>query len=157
METRISKSAKRKTSLPWNWRSRLEITSAKYGVGELASGSHSGGQQRTIGFRLSFKEGQTPKGFPNQIGTLCIYNKPPYFVDSAEIEDYFQRRGLGTMLYLHALNQLGSLSTLYFSASKEAQGLWRHLVKTHLQRLPPRAAAWRTDFFAGTLTIFKRK
>ncbi len=148
MKLRSLKSAKRKTSLPWNWRSRLEITSAKYGVGDRASGSHSGGQQRTIGFRLSFKKGQTPKGFPNHIGSLCVDNKPPYFVDSAEIKDYFQRRGLGTMLYLHALNQLGSLSTLYFSASKEAQGLWRRLVRLMDNN--------RQDFFAGTLTVFKR-
>lgn len=129
-------SRRRKSRLPWNWRSRIEILLDD----EPVEGS--------LVFTLSFKKGQTPKGFMRAIGSLSVCDKPPYVIEQAEIDEYFVRRGLGTSLYFHALNQLGSLTTLYHSASKAAQGLWRSLVRG--------TSNHRIDFFAGTLTVFKR-
>ncbi|KKL97550.1 hypothetical protein LCGC14_1833380 [marine sediment metagenome] len=137
---------KRKTHLPWNWRSRVEIT-RRFKNSHLCvvSGSHI---DPSIVFELVFRKGRTPRGFRRWIGNLTVTNKSPYFVEGADIDEHFVRRGLGTLLYLHALNQLGSLTTSYHFASEPAQGLWRFLVR--------KTRSHRTDFFAGTLTIFKR-
>lgn len=138
---------RRKTRLPWNWRSRVEITRHDEPAISYARGrTHLDG---SVQFTMSFKTGQTPKGFARHIGQLDICDKSPYFVEDVELDDYFHKRGLGTLLYLHALNELGSLTTHYHSSSSAAKGLWRRLVR----RLP----SHRVDFFEGTLTIFPKK
>lgn len=136
---------KRKTRLPWNWRSRVEITREDSPVTNCGRGRFL--IDKGVIFRLMFKKGQTPKGFNRWIGELDICNKSPHFVQESGLDEYFFRRGLGTLLYTHALDQLGSLSTRYHSASEAAQGLWRLLVRMHRQK---------RDFFAGTLTIFSK-
>lgn len=127
---------RRKTRLPCNWRSRIEIVREDFPEARYRSGK--------ITFELLFKKGQTPKGFCRYIGSLEVSDSSPHFVDTVEIDEYFWRRGLGTLLYVYALNQLGTLSTRYHSASESAQGLWRSLVRNHNHRV---------DFFAGTLVI----
>lgn len=136
----------RKSRLPWNWRSRIEITRLHAPV----TNCHPWRWDRfdPVIFELAFKKGQTPKGCKRRIGILSIYKKSPHFVEEVHLDNYFVKRGLGTKLYLHALKELGSLSTHYNSASDAAKGLWRRLVK--------RSHNHRTDFFAGTLTIFNR-
>lgn len=122
--------------LPWNWRNRIEIT--QY--------NEPPENNSLIIFTLAFKKGQTPKGFNREIGSLSVYNVSPYFIGESEIDKYFRKRGLGTQLYIHALNEIGSLTTLYHDISKPAQALWRTLVnQTHNHKI---------DFFAGTLTVF---
>jgi len=122
--------------LPWDWRSRIEIV--RYD-NILMVGS--------ISFEMLFKKGQTPRGFRSLIGGMDVSDESPYFIESVSFHDYFQRRGLGTLLYVHVLDQLGSLSTHYHAASDSAQGLWRRLVRTH---------DYKIDFFAGTLTIVRK-
>lgn len=138
----------RKTRLPWNWRSRVEITREDSSVTNTNCGRGRFRIEGSILFRLMFKKGQTPKGFNRWIGELDICNKSPHFVQESGLDEYFFRRGLGTLLYTHALDQLGSLSTHYHSASESAQGLWRRLARTRRDS--------RFDFFAGTLTVFRK-
>ncbi len=133
--------------LPWNWRSRVEITRHDTPAVKDVRGRKDPRFDGSVKFKMTFKQGQTPKGFANWVGELNVCDKPPYFVEDSAINGYFLRRGLGTVLYLHALNELGSLSTYYHDASFSAQGLWRRLV----QRLP----SHRVDFFAGTLNVTK--
>lgn len=135
-----------KRSLPPNWRSRLQITREDNPPVALGRGRFR--CDPTIRFTLTFKKGRTPKGFRRLIGDLVITNKSPYFVEGAEIDEYFVRRGLGTLLYQHALNQLGSLTTNYPRASAAAQGLWKSLTRIH---------RFKTDFFTGELTIWDSK
>ena len=66
-------------------------------------------------------------------------------VEDVWLEDHFQKRGLGTILYLRALDTFGSLTTLYHSATTDAQRVWKSLVRTHRSE---------HDFFGGLLTIF---
>ncbi len=136
---------KRKRRLPPNWRSRIEITREDEPVVNSGRGRFRY-LMGSIRFTLRFKKGQTPRGFRTWIGDLLICDEEPYSVDGAEIDDYFVRRGLGTLLYLHALNELGSLTTLYHSASDAAKGLWRRLIR--------RTRSHKTDFWKGTLTIY---
>lgn len=133
--------------LPWNWRSRIEIIREDDPVVNSGRGCFRY-LADSIRFTLRFKKGQTPKGFRTRIGDLLICDEEPYLVDEAAIDDYFVRRGLGTLLYLHVLNELGSLTTLYHSASNAAKGLWRGLIR--------RTRSHKTDFWEGTLTIHSR-
>jgi len=94
-------------------------------------------------FTLSFKKGRTPRGFSRHIGDLRVTDS--LSISSSEIDDYFRKRGLGTLLYVHALKELGSLTTHYHSASVAAKGLWRSLVR--------RCSSYKVDFFDGTLTL----
>lgn len=135
-----------KRRLPSNWRSRIEII--REDNLEIAMGRGRFRCDPSIRFTLTFKKGRTPKGFRRLIGDLVITNKSPYFVEGAEIDEYFVRRGLGTLLYRHALKKLGSLTTNYPSASVAAQGLWKSLTRAH---------HFKTDFFEGELTVFKRQ
>lgn len=132
-----------KRRLPANWRDRLHIIREDNPAVSLGRGRFR--CDPSIRFMITFKEGRTPKGFRRFIGDLLITNKPPYFVEGAEIDKHFVRRGLGTLLYQHALNQLGSLTTNYPSASVAARGLWKSLTRIH---------RFKTDFFAGELTIW---
>lgn len=138
--------SRRKTRLPSNWRSRIEII--RHDDPPVSMGRGRFCFDGVVTFKLSFKKGRTPKGFQKHIGELIISDELPYFVDGAEIDEYFVRRGLGTLLYLHALDRLGSLATYYHSSSDAAKALWRLLVR----KFPNHH---KVDFFAGTLTIFK--
>lgn len=139
--------SKQRKHLPWNWRSRVEII--RYDETVMNCGRGRFRMNPAISFTLTFKKGQTPKGFRKQIARLDIDNKPPYFIESVEMDDYFVRRGLGTLLYFHALNQLGSLTTLYHRASKSAQGLWRFLVRN--------TRSHKTAFFCRHIDCFQRR
>ena len=119
--------------LPWNWRSRIEII------------KHYSPGREMIDFELTFRKGQTPKGFHRYIGDISVYNATPHFVGESEINEYFRKRGLGTHLYTYVLNDLGSLTTLYHNISKPAQAVWRTLVR--------QSHSHKVDFFVGTLTV----
>ncbi len=130
------------TRLPSNWRSRLEITR----VDEPAiTGRFS--QPPSVIFNLNFKKGRTPKGFYRNIGSLSVVDSSLPYVDGAEIDEYFRRRGLGRLLYAHALKELGSLTTYYHAISFSAKQVWASLIREY---------SHQTDFFAGTLTIRKK-
>lgn len=121
-----------KHRLPWNWRQRLEIV-----YGQDRWGDYS--------YKLQFRKGTTPRGFPRIIGELTVHTEDNNFVDSAEIVERLQRRGLGTMMYMHALTELGTLTTSYHRASDDAKHLWDKLIKTH---------KYEIDFWKPSLTIF---
>lgn len=129
MRQRVKKTKKR---LPPNWRKRIEII-----------------EKRTSymwEFTIQFKQNQTPKGFYRYIGNLTVDQLDNSFiVAEAFLEEKFRGRGLGKMLYLHAIHKLGQLGTYYHSATKDAQGVWKSLIKN----LP-----YETDFWKNQLTVF---
>lgn len=130
------------TRLPSNWRSRLEITR----IDEPAITGRFCCLASTR-FNLDFKKGRTPKGFGRHVGDLLVIKSVLPYVDGAEIDKYFRRRGLGRLLYVYALKEFGSLTTYYHSISFGAKQLWSSLLREYPHE---------TDFFAGTLTIKKK-
>jgi hypothetical protein len=121
--------------LPPNWRKRIELI-------------HRNDEFENA-FEIRFKKGQTPKGFFRSIGNLDIeiYDGEAW-VESADVEDHFRNRGLGTMMYEAAMNKFGALHTKYHDSSVSARWLWQSLTCKHL---------YKADFFSGQLTIFRGK
>lgn len=81
------------------------------------------------------------------VGYISIVKKGSrYFVRVASVVHTYRGKGCGTMLYEHAINKLGSLSTNYHAASSLAQKVWRRLIKKYKHT---------DDFFTGILTVYK--
>ena len=117
--------------LPSNWRKRLQISERDFcNFTEL---------------QLHFQKGKTPKGFLNYVGEISVDNTDDAYVEGVNILPYFRTRGLGRLLYKEILKRKGKMSTLYSSASPEAQRVWRSLIRDY---------KYETDFFTGRLTIF---
>lgn len=128
--------------LPSNWRQRIELT--RHDDPVVYSGHGGRILEAMTTFKLSFKKGRTPRGFGRFIGDLMV-DRSSCFVAEASQDKHFCKRGLGTLLYTHALEQFGSLTTFFHDASPAAQGLWKSLVRRYPHK---------TDFFKGTVTIF---
>jgi hypothetical protein len=144
--------AKRKP-LPKNWRKNLELV--------LGSEYRSFGQWNQYDFRLVFKEGKTPKGYPREIGSLTIEaghkDDRKFYVDVSYINERFQNKGLGTLLYTSAIQELGQLTTYYHSASWKAQKLWDRLRRmTGITTMGCRFRS-ETNFFDQTLTLYRKR
>lgn len=108
----LDRSSKRK--LPPNWRQRLKIVKTKPEY------------PNEVTFNLEF-EGTLPKGFRRTQGTLTVTKKKPHTVCAVEVKYAFRFRGLGRLLYTHALKHFGQLSTRFPDASENAQHLWERL------------------------------
>lgn len=139
--------------LPWNWRSRIEIILEDGCIPGYFSGQgnpllidrRGRVADGPLRFVLIFRKGKTPVGLSRHIGFLAVDHKKPYWVlESLIWKERFRKRGLGTLLYVHALGCLGQLTTNYGSCSEDAKGLWRSLA----QKYPH-----TTDFFKSRLTI----
>jgi len=122
--------------LPWNWRSRIEITVDEDGKDTV--------------FNLQFIKGKTPKGFMRNIGELSTSECRPYghVVEGSHVDEKFRRKGLGKMLYLRALEHHGSLTTFYHRASEEAQRVWKSIMRNHKHD---------ENFLKGTLTAYYKR
>lgn len=84
-----------------------------------------------------------------KVGYLSIEKKnKTYIVSVINIQKKYRNRGLGKMLYLTALEDLGKLTTFFHKASYYAQLVWLSLIKKY---------AYRTDYFQGTLTVYNRQ
>ncbi len=126
-----------KTRLPWNWRDRLEM-------------KVRGDEYGSTRFRLQFKEGCIPPGCCRIIGQLDVCDHDDddnYIVESSWLQLRFRNRKLGMLLYTCAMNHLGSLTTEYYAASKEARRMWDSLARRNRHK-------WCDD---ADLTIFARK
>lgn len=123
--------------LPGNWRSRLEIV----------PNPQKWEKHGEVKFRLRFQDGRIPGGFDQELGYILVEWDPPCFVHNVVIaNEYLRGRGLGKMLYEHALRATGMLSTRYHSSTDAAQRVWRSLI----QRYP-----YTVDFFEPRLTIYR--
>ena len=75
-------------------------------------------------------------------------NKYKNYVSVAHIFKSKNRgKGYGKMMYEHALQHHGSLSTRYHNISESAQYIWQSLVKKYEHRL---------DFFENTIEIYNK-
>ena len=82
------------------------------------------------------------------IGYINVQKKGKYnFVKVASVISNYRGKGCGSMLYEHAIKELGSLSTNYHAASSLAQRVWKRLIKKYRHR---------DEFFSGVLTVFKK-
>jgi hypothetical protein len=129
---------KLKRRLPANWRDRIEIV--------VADDSEENHGEGTTEFILRFKKGRTPKGFRSKIGYLiCTENdNGNCYIEDVDVEENFQNRKLGLMLYKHAISEFGNLNTFYHNASNQAKRVWQSLCNTH---------HYEADFFSGRLTV----
>lgn len=120
--------------LPRNWRCYLTITEQKYSKKEI---------EYVLKIKLPGKLQYM------DIGYISIQKKGKYnFVKVASVIINYRGKGCGIMLYEHAINQLGSLSTNYHAASSLAQRVWKRLIKKYKHK---------DDFFTGVLTVFKKE
>jgi len=74
------------------------------------------------------------------VGHLIVTD---HLVTKSFINIYFRGQGLGRLLYLHALEDLGSLSTDFNMASDKAIKMWKFLTE-HLEH----------DYSNGILTVW---
>lgn len=102
--------------LPPNWRERLKVTRTS--------------NESVTTFHLQFKD-PVPKGFAREQGSLSVWRNKPHSVYVSEISPGFRFRGMGRLLYTHALKHFGQLSTHFGSASYNAQSLWKRLAKQY--------------------------
>lgn len=119
--------------LPKNWRSHLHII----------KNQHKNEIEYVLQLTLSEK--------PNPIDVGYIYVVPRqknYFVKVVSVIPQLRGKGCGSMLYEHAISELGTLSTNYHEASSLAQKVWQRLVKKYYHT---------GDFFSGVLTVFFKK
>ncbi len=120
--------------LPRNWRYCLIITEQRYSKKEI---------EYVLKIKLPGKLQYM------DIGYISIQIKRKYnFVKVASVIAQYRGKGCGSMLYEHAIRELGSLSTKYHMASSLAQRLWKRLTKKYKHT---------DDFFTGVLTVFKNK
>lgn len=118
----------KKFKLPKNWRTQLIIEEYRYSRKELE-------------YRLKLKD--------KDIGYLSVLKKGKYFfVKVVSVIPEMRGKGCGSMLYEHAINQLGKLSTNYHAASSLAQRVWIRLIKKYEHT---------DEFFTGILTVYKKK
>lgn len=118
--------------IPKHWRKYLTITEKIY-------------SRKEIEFTLQLNS--PDRKYPLDIGYISIIKKGKYnFVKVVSVILPYRGKGCGTMLYEHAIDKLGKLSTRYHFASALAQKVWRRLVKTHRHT---------DEFFTGVLTVFK--
>lgn len=117
---------------PPNWRARLTVV-------KLSKHTDA------ITFNLEFDK--KPKGFSKQQGSLVIHNRKPYVIAHSRVSKHFHHRNIGYMLYVHALKELGQLSTEYNQASVKAQKLWRRLMSDYEHHI-------RRD---GIITVYNRR
>lgn len=122
--------------LPWNWRQRIEIV--------LSPDPLDG----TISFILQWMEGKRPFRSPRdrRIGFLVI--DPKGHICESLVDDRFQRRGLGSMVYRHALKHFGQLTTEWHDHSRDARYVWDSLIAEY---------QYKTNFFSGRLTVYNRR
>lgn len=120
--------------LPRNWRCYLNIVEKRYSSKEIE-------YILTLNLPGSIQ--------PTDVGYISIKKKGKYnFVKVASVNVSYRGKGCGSMLYEHAINKLGSLSTNYHSASSLAQRVWKKLIKKYRHK---------DEFFTGVLTVFKNK
>ena len=82
------------------------------------------------------------------IGYINVQKKGKHnFVKVSSVINNYRGKGCGSMLYEHAIKELGSLSTNYHAASSLAQRVWKRLIKKYRHR---------DEFFSGVLTVFKK-
>lgn len=117
--------------LPWNWRRRIEIVLE---------------DRDEISFAIRWIEEKRPLRADRGIGYIVLDSDG--FVDDVYLEPQFRRRGLGSMLYRHALQHVGHLSTRWRSHSTDARRVWRSLMGKY---------CYKTDFFTDRLTVRNRR
>jgi hypothetical protein len=119
--------------LPRNWRCYLNIFEHRYSNKEI---------EYTLKLKLPGKMQYM------DIGYITIQKKGKHnFVKVSSVINTYRGKGCGSMLYEHAVTNLGSLSTNYHSASSLAQRVWKRLIKKYKHK---------DDFFSGVLTVFKK-
>jgi len=124
----------KRMKLPRNWRCYLNIIEKRYSSKEV---------EYVLTLKLPGKLQYM------DIGYISIQKKGKYnFVKVASVITNYRGKGCGSMLYEHAINELGSLSTNYHSASNLAQRLWKRLIKKYRHK---------DEFFSGVLTVFKKE
>lgn len=121
--------------LPWNWRQRIEIVKEDQ-------------CDDAISFTLQWMDGKRPPRTPKdgEIGYIVLDSTG--FVDDVEVRAQFRRRGLGSMLYRHALRHIGHLSTNWHSHSADARRVWYSLMGEYY---------YKTDLFRNRLTVRNRR
>jgi GNAT superfamily N-acetyltransferase len=123
----------KRMKLPRNWRCYLSIFEQRYSSKEV---------EYVLKLKLPGKLQYV------DIGYITIQKKGKYnFVKVASVITNYRGKGCGSMLYEHAINELGSLSTNYHAASSLAQRVWKRLIKKYRHK---------DEFFSGVLTVFKK-
>ena len=123
----------KRMKLPRNWRSHLTISEHRYSNKEI---------EYKIALQLPGNSQKT------DVGYITIQKKGKYnFVKVVSVIHNYRGKGCGSMLYEHAIDQLGSLSTNYHAASSLAQRVWKRLIKKYRHT---------DEFFTGVLTVFKK-
>lgn len=123
----------KRMKLPRNWRSYLTISEHRYSNKEI---------EYKIALQLPGNSQKT------DVGYITIQKKGKYnFVKVVSVIHNYRGKGCGSMLYEHAIDQLGSLSTNYHAASSLAQRVWKRLIKKYRHT---------DEFFTGVLTVFKK-
>lgn len=92
-------------------------------------------------FQLQFQHGKCPKGFVSVVGQFEMCGG---FIHSDIYDTRLIGRGIGTRAYMTILKKYGKLKTSYHNASREAQALWRKLVKIF---------PYETEFFTPQIEI----
>lgn len=119
--------------LPKNWKSLLKIIKNQHSKKEVE-----------YVLQLSLPK----KSNPIDVGYIYVIQQPACnVVKVVSVIPQLRGNGCGSMLYEHAINELGSLSTNYHDASSLAQKVWKRLVKKYYHT---------GDFFSGVLTVFKK-
>lgn len=124
--------------LPWNWRDRIEVV--------IDPDDYHYCRDLTV--TLRFKRGQTPRGYSKYVGSIYVAQysgDPRWWVEESNVEEKFQGKGLGKLLYTTALKECKSLTTRYHNASEEAQRVWKSLIRHRRHEM---------DFMKGTLTVY---
>lgn len=123
----------KKIKLPKNWKSKIYIEEIKV-------------SKKEIKFVLLFSE--KIKGYDLEIGYIHIVKKGKRnFVKVVSVIPKMRGLGMGTFLYEHVIQNIGTLSTNYKAASAFAQHVWKRLIKKYKHK---------DDLFSGILTVFKK-
>jgi GNAT superfamily N-acetyltransferase len=123
----------KRMKLPRNWRCYLSIVEQRYANKEI---------EYVLKLKLPGKAQYI------DIGYINVQKKGKYnFVKVASVISNYRGKGCGSMLYEHAIKELGSLSTNYHAASSLAQRVWKRLIKKYRHC---------DEFFSGVLTVFKK-
>ena len=123
----------KRMKLPRNWRCYLSIVEQRYANKEI---------EYVLKLKLPGKAQYI------DIGYINVQKKGKHnFVKVSSVINNYRGKGCGSMLYEHAIKELGSLSTNYHAASSLAQRVWKRLIKKYRHR---------DEFFSGVLTVFKK-
>jgi hypothetical protein len=96
-------------------------------------------------YNLSYKKGKCPRGYCRKIAELELEGEEKFVVTSEIYRKLDRGKGIGSYLYEYALLDNKIISTDYHSATKEAQYIWRKLIKKY---------SYKTNFFTSNLRVF---